>query len=113
MTGYRHGLIAIVCLALVACQPPAFAETDSTLVKKGEGLVMQNCSRCHATGRTGLSAHPKAPLFRHLGRRYNLDFFVEGLVEGFSTGHPDMPEFVFEVDDAIAIVAYLKSVQER
>jgi hypothetical protein len=40
-----------------------------------------------------------APLFRALGRRYNIDFFMEGLVEGFSTGHPDKPEFVFELDE--------------
>jgi hypothetical protein len=28
-------------------------------------------------------------------------------------GHPDMPEFVFEPDDIIAILAYLSSIQEQ
>ena len=28
------------------------------------------------------------------------------------TGHPDMPEFIFEVQDASAILAYLKSIQD-
>jgi hypothetical protein len=28
-------------------------------------------------------------------------------------GHPDMPEFIFESEDVGAIIAYLKSIQER
>jgi mono/diheme cytochrome c family protein len=28
------------------------------------------------------------------------------------TGHPDMPEFKFSEDDARAVAAYLRSVQE-
>jgi hypothetical protein len=33
------------------------------------------------------------------------------LAEGLSTGHPDMPEFVFEPHDISAILAYLQSIQ--
>jgi hypothetical protein len=33
--------------------------------------------------------------------------------EGFSSGHPDMPEFRFEVDEVDAILAYLESIQEE
>jgi len=34
------------------------------------------------------------------------------LAEGLSSGHPDMPEFRFEVEDVSAILSYLKSIQE-
>jgi cytochrome c len=35
------------------------------------------------------------------------------LSEGMMSGHPDMPEFQFDVDDVGAIIAYLKSIQQR
>ena len=35
------------------------------------------------------------------------------LAETRSVGHPDMPEFVFEPDQVAAILAYLKSIQQR
>jgi mono/diheme cytochrome c family protein len=38
---------------------------------------------------------------------------AESLAEGLSVGHSDMPEFVFERDEIAAILAYLKSIQER
>jgi hypothetical protein len=38
---------------------------------------------------------------------------AEALAEGFSVGHPDMPEFTFDSGDVGAILAYLKSIQER
>jgi hypothetical protein len=38
---------------------------------------------------------------------------AEALAEGLSVGHPDMPELVFEPDQIVAILAYLKSIQEH
>jgi cytochrome c len=35
------------------------------------------------------------------------------LAEGLFVGHPDMPQFTFEPQDVGAIIAYLKSIQER
>ena len=111
---YRiRNLILLFLLMTWLPLSPAVAQGDRELTRRGEELVVKNCSRCHAVGRTGTSPHPKAPVFRTLGRRYNIENFAEGLVEGFSTGHPDMPEFIFEVDEAVAIIAYLKSIQER
>jgi cytochrome c len=80
---------------------------------RGEGLLTTNCSRCHAVGRTGDSTHPEAPPFRTLGQRYPIDVLAEALAEGLSSGHPDMPEFRFEIDDVDAILAYLNSIQEK
>jgi cytochrome c len=50
---------------------------------------------------------------RTLGKRYPIEYLEEALGEGIVSGHPDMPEFEFAPADVGAIVAYLKSIQER
>jgi cytochrome c len=90
----------------------AFA-ADAALLKRGESIIARDCARCHATARTGESRHPEAPQFRTLGKRYPIEFLEEALGEGIISGHPDMPEFRFAGDDVGAIIAYLKSIQER
>ena len=89
-----------------------FAQEDTSLEKRGETLLTTRCSRCHATGRTGTSPHSAAPPFRTLSQRYPIEGLAEALAEGLSVGHPDMLEFVFELDEIAAILAYLKSIQE-
>lgn len=80
-------------------------------IERGNALLASHCSRCHAIGRTGASPHPEAPPFRNLGRRYPVEWLAEALAEGLFTGHPDMPEFVFEPHEINAILAYLRSIQ--
>jgi cytochrome c len=89
------------------------AQSNPALERRGEELLSMNCARCHAIGRSGASSHPQAPPFRTLGQRYPIENLAEGLAEGFSSGHPDMPEFQFEVDDVNAILAYLESIQDK
>ena len=50
---------------------------------------------------------------RSLGKRYPIESLEEALGEGIMSGHPDMPEFKFDADDVGAIIAYLKSIQQR
>ena len=93
---------------------PGFWQKNAPrLQPAGESLLTANCARCHAVGRTGASPHPAAPPFRTLSRKYKIEGLSEALAEGLSTGHPDMPEFVFAPEDVGAIIAYLKSIQER
>ena len=103
-------LIAAAWLLMIGCL--ALAQDRAAVERRGENLLASNCSRCHAIGRTGASSQNQAPPFRTLGRTYPIDNLAEALAEGFSTGHPDMPEFVFEVRDVAAILAYLQSIQE-
>jgi cytochrome c len=91
----------------------AFAQDSTEIEKRGESLLAKNCARCHAIGRTGASPHSAAPPFRLLSRKYEIEGLAEALAEGIFVGHPDMPEFVFESDEVGAILAYLKSIQER
>jgi cytochrome c len=101
--------VALVLLPAAA----ALAQDKRALEGRGKRLLTSNCARCHAVGRTGNSTHPGAPPFRTLGKRYPIEVLAEALAEGLSSGHPDMPEFRFEIDDINAILAYLESIQEK
>jgi len=107
----ERSLVSVV-LVLVSAGA-ALPQGKRALESRGEALVTTNCSRCHAIGRTGPSTHPQAPPFRTLGQRYPIEVLAEALAEGLSSGHPDMPEFRFEIDDVEAILAYLGSIQEK
>jgi mono/diheme cytochrome c family protein len=110
----RTGWLLLAAVAVAALSGLcASAEEDAAAARaRGEALLAKNCSRCHAIGRTGVSPHPDAPLFRALSRRYPIEGLAEALAEGLSVGHPDMPEFVFDPDEIGAILAYLASIQE-
>jgi mono/diheme cytochrome c family protein len=103
-------LVGLTAMLPMTC---ALAQEKSTSAKSGESLLTRNCARCHAVGRAGASPHPAAPPFRTLSRKYKIESLAEALAEGLSTGHPDMPEFVFEPDEVGAIVDYLLSIQEQ
>ena len=79
--------------------------------RRGRAVVMEFCARCHAVGKTDNSPHASAPPFRTLGRSFDLDQFPRRLERGISSGHPDMPEFKLSPDDALAVSAYLRTIQ--
>lgn len=88
------------------------SQAQSDLVKKGAEVLRTNCSSCHAIGRDDVSAHAQAPAFRTLSSRYPIEYLSEALAEGLSSGHPDMPDFVFNAQEVKAILAYLQSIQQ-
>jgi cytochrome c len=110
-TNARIALVALGIALLLGLATASAAETD--LTDKGEVLVKENCSRCHAIGKEGNSPHPEAPPFRTLSSRYPVEDLSESLAEGIVSGHPDMPIFVFNVADVEAIIDYLNSIQEK
>jgi cytochrome c len=81
------------------------AETDA--VAKGRAIIEANCARCHAIGMEDSSHHEEAPPFRVVVTRYPPEDLAEALAEGIVSGHPDMPEFVFQPAEIEAILAYL------
>jgi cytochrome c len=103
----------LVGLLIMGMNQPALAQERGTRAGRGESLLTTNCARCHAVGRTGASPHPAAPPFRTLSRKYKVEGLAEALAEGLSTGHPDMPEFVFAPEEVGAIIDYLRSIQEQ
>lgn len=98
-----------MAVAVIAAGP---SQADDDL-KLGEQLLQEDCAQCHAVGRTGASPNAAAPAFRTLGQRYPIDSLEEALGEGILSGHPDMPEMSFDADEVGAIIAYLKSIQQR
>ena len=101
--------VAVAGMVVAGTVPAAIAQN----LKRGEELLSRHCASCHAVGRTGDSPHKFAPPFRTLGQRYPIDSLEEALGEGIMSGHPDMPEFSFDAGDVGAIIAYLKSIQQR
>ena len=90
----------------------SFSQSTASLERRGEAILTSRCAMCHAVGRAGTSPHRVAPPFRTLSQRYPIEALEEALGEGLSSGHPEMPEFVFDPNDVGAIIAYLKSIQE-
>jgi cytochrome c len=110
----RRGLGALVAAILLlglGAVPAGAVEKD--LTAKGEALVKENCSRCHAIGKEGDSPHPPAPPFRTLSSKYPVEDLAESLAEGIVSGHPDMPIFVFSPHDVEAIIEYLQSIPDE
>jgi cytochrome c len=99
----------ILCGAALLAASAAWAADEAT-VEKGHALLEANCVRCHAIGKEDSSKHEEAPPFRVVVTRYPPDNLSEALAEGISSGHPDMPEFVFQPPEIAAIVAYLNTL---
>ena len=100
-----------VLVALLACAAVGAASAENADLAYGRELVEANCARCHAIGQDDESAHPEAPAFRTLTERYPLDALEEAFVEGITTGHPDMPEFVASPEQIGAIISFLDTLQ--
>lgn len=109
--GGTAAMLFAASLLVVAAQ--AARSADKGLEAKGEALVKENCSRCHAIGKDGESPHKEAPPFRTLSSRYPVEDLAESLAEGIVSGHPDMPVFEFNAHDVEAIIEYLQSIQQQ
>ena len=107
-----HSVIAAILFISSAAAAIA-APSSPAQLRRGEALLSKDCGACHAVGRTGESRVKGAPAFRTIGQRYPVESLEEALAEGFMTGHPEMPEFSFDAQDVGAIIAYLKSIQQR
>ena len=105
---------AIAAVLILTMQPVSAADNKELDLaqERGRALVTKSCAGCHAVERSGASPRADAPAFRRLGRRYPVEALEEALGEGILSGHPDMPEFVFDGEEVGAIIAYLKGIQE-
>ena len=105
----------VPALATPPADPSGAARTTApealTPEARGQAIVEQSCSMCHAVGRSGVSPHPGAPPFRLLSNAYPVEDLQEALSEGIRTGHIEMPEFQFTDEEAADIVASLQSIQ--
>ena len=107
MSRSRHLLLATI-LGSVVVAAPTFAQ-DHARLERGQRIAEQLCGRCHATGATGSSPHKITPPFRELGERYPVDMLVDALKSGEISGHDEMPMFVLEREDMLALLAHIDS----
>jgi mono/diheme cytochrome c family protein len=99
-------------LALLSCliaTRPVAAED----VTAGFAIVKAECSGCHAVGPTGASPNPKSPPFRNIVWRYGSGNLVEVLSNQMAISHDEMPEFLFEPEEVLAIASYLESLKNQ
>ena len=100
--------LKLILLVLSLFASPAWGQSEA---EQGRLLAQANCSRCHAIGSGDQSAHPDAPPFRTLSKRYPIDSLAERLGKGFPTGHSDMPDFLATASQIDEIIAYIISLQ--
>lgn len=101
-------MIRWLAAAMLLLAAPASADP----VAEGAAFVQANCARCHGVAAEDHSANPRAIPFRFLGRLYPIENLEEALAEGIMVSH-EMPEFVLEEDEVVALIAYLDSIQVR
>jgi len=92
---------------------PAADHAETGHAETGRELAATYCAGCHAIGAAGASTHPASPPFRTLSQNYPIASLEEAFAEGVLSGHPDMPEFVFEPQQIDDLIAYIESVQRR
>jgi mono/diheme cytochrome c family protein len=111
MPSYTCPSLLAACIFSVLNLGAAALGAQSSDIDSGKTILEKKCARCHAIGRTDQSHHPQAPPFRDVVKRYPVEDLAEALAEGIVSGHPDMPEFVFQPDEINAILAYLDSLK--
>jgi mono/diheme cytochrome c family protein len=103
-------LVACFIIALNLAAAGTYAQSSD--IDRGKAILQEKCARCHAIEATDQSHHPQAPPFRDVVKRYPVEDLAESLGEGIVSGHPDMPEFVFQPNEIGAILAYLDSLKQ-
>ncbi len=105
-------VLSVPLVFMVAFAACGDAVALTGLQRQGQALVERLCARCHAVGTSSASPHAGAPPLRTLGRRLDVDALAARLREGLASSHPDMPVFRFSRDDARAVAAYVRAIQE-
>lgn len=108
MTPASMRLLLCAVVLTFATAPSIAGEEPVT----GQKLAENYCGQCHATNKSGDSPLAAAPPFREIAKRYPPETMAESFAEGITTGHEDMPEFVFEVDEIGPLIAYFQQLAE-
>jgi cytochrome c len=103
----KLGLVGLLVALSLASEVGHIASAQSTSTDRGRTIAEKKCARCHAIGRDGSSPMGLAPPFRTLSQRYPIETLAEALAEGIVTGHPEMPQFVFQPRDIDALLGYI------
>ena len=106
----RSFLTIAGCIAVVLCLTVPAIPINAKDQGAGKRFAETYCAKCHAIGPTGASPHAKAPPFRVIAARENIDDLQEAFAEGIVVGHEAMPEFELQPDQIAELLAFLKSL---
>lgn len=108
----RPAVLVAVAVATIFFAVSACGQSNDSDESEADGraLVADNCGPCHAIGKDDASPHAQAPPFRDVLKNYPAENLSEALAEGIVSGHPDMPEFVFEPTQIDEIIVYLNTL---
>ena len=103
----RHVMPLIAVLAVSAV---ATARAEDPLVTRGGAIAAARCGKCHATHAKGDSPHRAAVPFRELAERFPIDMLRDAARTGTLSGHDEMPQFDFTVDEVRALLALIDNL---
>jgi mono/diheme cytochrome c family protein len=98
----------LLCWSVTAC-----AADSGQLRKRGNAILTEHCSRCHAIGAAGESPLKGAPAMRDVYARFAPRELQAELSEGMVSRHREMPQIDFSDEDVDAILAYLYALSIR
>lgn len=90
---------------------PLTASERSAMLARGHDLAAVHCGGCHAIGRDDNSPRADAAPLRSAVTRHDSSYIQGNLTIGVPIGHPDMPLFRLNPNDADALAEYLKSIR--
>jgi cytochrome c len=111
----RHRLMTglIIFIVIIGLFIASSASSYASDPRAGQIFAVENCSRCHAIGATGISPNRKASAFRVIARKYKLDDLEEAFAEGIMTGHNTMPEFTLSPREIENLLAHMSRLKRR
>jgi cytochrome c len=108
-----HGRSPAVLLGAIAfclTGQSALAQ-QSPQEQRGLTILRAHCEQCHAIDKVSDSSLAIAPPFRALHLKYPIESLERPLTEGIIASHPTMPQFRFDRDQVVDIIAYLKALE--
>jgi mono/diheme cytochrome c family protein len=112
----QAGIMMLVTLILLALSNVSIvlaqsSQTDIDELLHGEALAKTNCGLCHNVGLDGSSPNDKAPPFRTLSERRDIETIASMLVNKQSPKHTGMPQFTITPTQALDIAEWIYWIQ--
>ena len=108
-----------LAMSITGCKesPPAEILPDNafdvSFLEDGKLITETQCLVCHSLDRSEDSPRADAPPLSTVLANYNPDMLADDFREHVHVGHPDMPDFNFNVKQTEGLLAYLSSIQDN
>ncbi len=81
-------------------------------VARGYAIARSRCAVCHAVGKDDPSPTwvNSNAAFRRLAERFPIPMLQQAAQTGILSGHDEMPEFIFTLDEMTALLSYMDSL---